>query len=382
MNRHTNSRIMRGCKAAALGLTLTAFSPMTDSCMAERTAYAEPLRPQENAGAENAQSTRSPSANPFQLNQALRDILTEINPDASNRDNVQKLFDMLHSGGSRAVAINDGEGRPPRTATETLESGGDCTELATLTVALLKELNVPGGVLVVHFNSAPANVYHMIPYVRIGTGNERTIVDLQAGTLGSTGSGTYTQYLDLTYDQSAVMYYEEWGKYFTLHNQRSEAISAYERALECYEPYADVHHNLGVLYADAGDMTHAGTHNRRAAELAPDRYSQDQARTDYNDEMERANQAITERRWEEGIRHLQNILDSGAELSAENRAAITENLAICRASMEIDLANQAIQEERWADCVRHFQNAIDSGGLSTRDRTQATDLMGQCRERQ
>jgi len=316
--------------AVVLGIGITA-APVVENCMMERTAHAQEA--QRQSGAPQQAPAYSSRTNPFGLNQRLRDIAREIseNPDATARQKVDKLFETLRSGAENGVRVVDASGRPPRTAIETYEQGGDCSELANLAIALLKQLNIPGGAYVVHFNSAPADVYHMVPYVQIG--NDKIVMDLQADSLGATATGAYTTLLTLTFSEAAYIYHAEWGDYLMGTGDKDGAIKAYEAAVAICDRDAFVHHNLAVLYEEKGDMEKAGRHSRRAAELAPDRYGQYQARGTYNEELQAGGEAAEAGRWADCVRHLQNALDSGERLSAEERHTIEQYRDTCAEQM-------------------------------------------------
>jgi tetratricopeptide (TPR) repeat protein len=56
------------------------------------------------------------------------------------------------------------------------------------------------------------------------------------------------------------------------------ALAAFEGALQCHEPYPDVHYQLARLLDERGDAADADTHWRRFLELAPDSPWADEAR--------------------------------------------------------------------------------------------------------
>ena len=264
--------------------------------------------------------------NPFKLNARLKALATNFS-SGSTRDKVKSLFETLHKEGMMGVKVIKGAGRPPRTAAETLDKGGDCTELATLVVALLKELKIPGGALVVHFENAPAKVDHMVPYAQIG--DKKVIIDLQTSELGTTQQGQYATVMTLTYDQAAAMYHREWGDYLRDRGKRRDAMIAYTMALSIYEKDAYVHQNLGVIYEHFGGMETAAKHLKRAAQLDPKGYKKHQKRGTYNEELQRGNQALRERRWEDCVKHFQNALGSGEKLKQQERQIIQSYIDHC-----------------------------------------------------
>jgi hypothetical protein len=314
------TKTKRALATIGLGAAFILFPPMLDGCGS--AALAGP--------AKEARSRRPAyvrTTDPFELNQSLRDHARRLNT-GTNRQKVTRLHSEMRRGGAHGVRIVSRTGRPPRTAQEALSQGGDCTDVANIVIALLREMGVPGGALMVHFNSAPADTFHMVPYAQLG--DRRVIIDLQSDRLGQTAQGRYTTVLTFTFDQAASMYHSEWGGYLLRNGRNQDAIGAYERAVEIFDGDAHVHHNLGVLYEAAGNMQLASRHYTRAAQLNPTRYGRQQTRGDYNLELQRGETAYREGRWSECAQHFQNALDSGESLTADERQVIEQYRDACR----------------------------------------------------
>ncbi len=266
------------------------------------------------------------SSNPFDLGTQLSGILAEANSgDAQAK--VNAIFERLHRGGANGVTVADMTGLAPRTASEAFAQGGDCTDLAVIVIALLRQAGIPGGALVLHFNNAPQNEDHMVPFVEIG--GRRVIIDLQASRLGQTAAGEYIELLTLTYDQAAFMYHREMGVYFADHNQRDQAVAAFRRAIEIFDGDAFTHQNLGILLEQSRDMQGAQREFRRATELDP-RYAGDQARGTYNEELQAGEREFRARHWRLAEGHFMNALTSGEPLSDSDRRTIQRNIETCR----------------------------------------------------
>jgi hypothetical protein len=284
-----------------------------------------------SAGSADALAGMRPSyqdqgTDPLAMDQRMQGIVSSLSgdPDAV----VQSFFSRFHRGGTEGLTVMDMAGRQPRTAPEALANGGDCTDLATFAVPILRAKGISGGVLVVHFASAPAGVEHMVPYVTLN--GRETIVDLQAGSLGQTAQGTYTVVMRLTYGQAAEMYHREMGDYYRDHAQPDQAMASYYRALSAFDGDAYVHQNLGILLERAGRMDDANSHYQRAAQIDPAHYRRDQARGSYNQELQAAQQAMDRSDWTGCVTHLQNALDSGERISDSDRQTIQGNLSACR----------------------------------------------------
>ncbi|MFH0884412.1 MAG: tetratricopeptide repeat protein [Candidatus Micrarchaeota archaeon] len=266
--------------------------------------------------------------NPFELDSALQGIASAIN-SGDARAKANALFDRLHRGGSSGVVVMDMAGRAPRTAAEALASGGDCTDLANIVIALFRELRIPGGAYVLHFNSAPENVDHMVPYVQIG--RRRIIVDLQTSRLGDTAQGEYTELHRLSLDQASFMYHREQGDYYRDRGQSAEALAAYRRAAELFNRDGYTYQNIGILLERRGDMRGAAQVFRRAAEL-DSRYRSDRTRGTYNHELQAAQEAFGRQDWQGCVTHFRNALASGEALSQADRQTLERNAAACQAN--------------------------------------------------
>lgn len=274
------------------------------------------------------QQSAAPQAatDPFAMDSRMQGIVSSLSGDPGAV--VQSLFGRFHRGGSEGLSVMDMTGRQPRTAQEALTSGGDCTDLATFAIPILRAKAVPGGAMVVHFASAPANVDHMVPYVNLN--GRETIVDLQAGSLGQTAQGRYTVVMRMTYDQAAGMYHREMGDYYRDQNQPAQAMEAYRRAVQANDGDAYAHQNLGVLLERAGRMDEANAQYQRAAQIDPARYRRDQRRGSYNEELQAAQQAMDQGRWADCVSHLQNALSSGERIAEGDRRTIEQNIRACR----------------------------------------------------
>jgi len=298
-------------RGIALGIALTAFSPMVAAPMGD-VAYAQ------KAGYDS-------KTDPFAPDARIKDVAASVQGDPQER--AQIIFDRLKRGAKGGVKVVDGSGRPPRSATETIDKGGDCTEFATLVVSVLKESGTKGGAKVVHFTSAPEDTDHMVPYVK--DGERKIIIDLQAKTLGSTAQGKYSVVMELTLDQAAEMYHREWGDDLRDKGKKQEAIKAYETALKVYDGDAYVHQNLGILYEKTGDMANSAKQFKRATEL-DSKYAKDQKRGSYNEELQAGEKAFNSKKWAECARHFQNAIDSGENINGEEKSIIESNRDACK----------------------------------------------------
>ncbi len=265
------------------------------------------------------------ASDPYEMNDRMSEVASSLTGDAASM--VGQLHGALNSGASGGVRVDGSQGRAPRTAAETMSQGGDCTELAGVVVPILQERSIQGGVLIVHFDSDPQDLFHMVPYATIGGSD--MIIDLQSTTLGNTASGSYSVVHRLSYEQSRYMYHVEMGDHHRQQGRRSEAIASYRRAVAIYNDDAYVHHNLGTLLEQDGNVTEARTHLDRAAQLSPTRYGAAQARGSYNDEIRAAQEAYDQQRWSDCARHFRNALASGETISADERSTIEANIAAC-----------------------------------------------------
>lgn len=269
-----------------------------------------------------AESTRA--TDPYEMNDRMREIAASLSGDAASM--VGQLHGTLRRGANGGLAVDGSQNRAPRTASETMAQGGDCTDLAGVVIPILENRSIPGGALIVHFDGDPQDMLHMVPYANIGGD---MIIDLQSPTLGNTASGSYTVVHRLTYAEARYMYHVEMGDYQSQQGRRSEAIAAYRRAIAIYNDDAYVHHNIGTLLEQEGSMSDARTHLDRAAQLNPSRYGAAQARGSYNDELRLAQEAYGQQRWADCVQHFRNALASGETISAEERSTIEANIGVC-----------------------------------------------------
>jgi len=310
-------------RSIAFGIALAAFSPMLDAPLMQ-TAYAQ-----------QAEGYNS-KIDPFIPDARIRVIAAGLH--GTDLEKARALFDRLHKGAPEGVTVVDGEHRAPRTASETLGDGGDCTELATLVISALREAGAKGKTMVVHFPNAPADEDHMIPYVM--DGKRKVVIDLQAGKLGATAQGKPAVVMDLSFDQATEMYHREWGDDLRDKGKTQEAIKAYETALKFYGNDAYVHQNLGILYEKKGDIAKSSEHFKKAAEINP-KYAKDEKRVDhntgvqsYNEEMDAAFAAYKAGQWADCARHFQNMLDLSGKLGSKEREGIEKNRDVCKSKIE------------------------------------------------
>ncbi len=270
--------------------------------------------------AESARAT-----DPYDMNERMSEVASSLTGDSASM--VGQLHGALNRGATGGLRVDASQGRAPRTASETIVQGGDCTDLAGVVIPILHNRSIPGGALIVHFNGDSQDLFHMIPYATVGGSD--MIIDLQSTTLGNTASGAYTVVHRLTYEQARYMYHAEMGDYQMQQGNRSEAIRSYRRAIAIYNNDAYVHHNLGTLLEQDGNVTEARTHLARAAQLNPTRYQAAQARGSYNDELRAAQEAYDQQRWADCARHFRNALASGETISTDERSTIEANIGVC-----------------------------------------------------
>lgn len=328
---HKSSRFGRTV-AFSIGVVIASCSPMVDSIPIMQNvgiANAQPAPSQSGQPVQAPASPYNPLRNPFETNQRIRDVAGGLSGSVSSK--AQGIFDKLNIRAANGASVMDGTGRPPRTAVETLAQGGDCSELATLVISVMKEAGIPGGAKIVHFPSAPVDEDHMVPYII--DGDKQIIIDLQAGTLGATAQGTPTVIMNLTLDQAGEMYHREWGDDLRDRNNQADALKAYKRSVEVYDRDAYVHQNLGILYEKDKKMDLAAKHFKKAAELNPARYAKDKKRGSYNEELQKGEKAYKEKNWSECVTHFQNALDSGEKISNDEKSAIQAYIDVCKKKM-------------------------------------------------
>ncbi len=276
------------------------------------------------------------SAAHFKMDSEMEEIVSKLT--GSDLDKIGKLHAMLNAGAGDGVKPRDMTGQPPRTASEALDGGGDCTDLANLAIALQMNAGIPGGALIVRFDKDPPDMFHMVSYAEVQSG-KKVIVDLQSRKLGKTADGSFKVLFDLSYEKAAYVYPTEQGDYHKEHSDRQEAIKAYEEALQYFDGDPYVHHNLGVLYEREGDFEKAARHLNKAAELNPAKYKKSAARGSYNLELKAAYKAYEAKDWAGCAQHFKNAKEHadvlGGDMSVEERMLLVENMIICEKNHRI-----------------------------------------------
>ena len=279
-----------------------------------------------------ATSAYNPKIDPFAQNDRLAAISSGLTGNSIEK--IVGLFNALRVGGTAGVKTVKSDGRPPRTASEALARGGDCTDFSYMVISILKEQGIQGGAMVVHFNSARKDLDHMIAYAEVDNGHQ-IIIDLQAQKLGKTGKGEYNVLTKYTYDQAAAMYHCEYGDYLRDKGRTKEAMAAYERSLEIYPEDAYVHQNLGVLCEKAGEMERAAGHFKRAAALdSTGSRTKDVTRGTYNEELQAGQTDYNGSDWCGCVQHFQNALESGEKLTKQEHGTIEQYRDACSAKCE------------------------------------------------
>lgn len=335
MKRNLSLRIRKG--AAALGVAAALSAPALGCTpMHERIrSHSSPSHTTKQQGGVEvgeleitrpAESRRSEQpSDPYGMNERMRQVASSLSGDQAAM--VGQLHRQLNHGASGGVRVDASQSRAPRTASETLDQGGDCTDLAGVVIPILEQRGIPGGALIVHFNRDSQDLLHMVPYASVG--GRDTIIDLQSTRLGATADGAYTIVHRLSYQQARYMYHAEMGDYQRESGDRSGAVASYRRALAIYDGDAYVHHNLGVLLEQEGDLTGARTHLQRAATLDPVRYGTEQARGSYNEELRLGYEAAEQQRWAECAQHFRNALASGESITPRERSTLEQQIGVC-----------------------------------------------------
>jgi Flp pilus assembly protein TadD len=309
---------MAGTTLAA-GLTFTAMAPITSGIF--------------TVSAQTQETQYNPQADPLEANPRISDMATYAMGSATNmRERVQALFDMIKTTSPTGLKAGLNTGRTPRSAAQTLQKKGDCSELAGVVLSLIDAMNAQGAAietdaLVVHFRNKPADDFHMIARARIG--DMQVIIDPQAATLGATKDGSYEVLFRLAPQEVAEMYHTKYGDYFKDHGDEARAMVAYKRAIEIFNGDAYAHYKLGILYGAAGEMDAAKRQFDVADSLAPGKYARYKARGTYNQELQQGDAAYKGENWGEADKHFRNALEVGRRLRHDDSATINEYIVDC-----------------------------------------------------
>ena len=389
-SRTNQNRIRRGLRSFTIATTL-AFcgcgASMTENI---QTPQSQVRRSPDPATPVTADSYSS-NTDPFELDERLQSIADSLT--GTPEQMVRQLFERIRVGGSEGMRYVDSENRPPRTAAQTLTQGGDCSELATVIIAILRAKNIPGGAISLHFEESPENINHMVAFVTMN--GEHLFFDPQADQLDQIDQGNHTILLRYSFDQAAYVYHKEWADYFSEIGDTSHSIIAYESAIEIFDGDALNRINLSAIYANNRDYETSLFHIRRAYELNPSLFGEGSVGRHnlfaifHNAAIglvEQAEQAFNGRDWNGCAQIFQRILDNPAYaivLEQETLNALEENRDACQYNAETDQHNvevdqynaevdrynemgeqvsRAFNEGRYADCVRLIQEYLESGG--------------------
>lgn len=287
---------------------------------------------------EQARGAYDSTVDPIAPGAGIRRIAEEVRAGGGSQTQMlQRLFDRLRvgaSGGLTAVT-SARDTRPPNTAEQAISRGGDCTEFAFVALSAMQLLGIPCGARVVRLQGSAQGSEHMIAYATVN--GRETIIDPQAAALGQSARPVERVVMGgLTPSRAAAMYHREWGNHLSARTGReSDAVSAFNRALELNADDAYSHHRLARLLerrAWAGDQEAAVVHDREAARLDPSNqlYRRNTVTVGYNESLRLAQEAGAQGRFADCVTHLQDALESGERLSASDRQMILDYQADCR----------------------------------------------------
>lgn len=321
MSRFRNfiNRPKRAAVTAVLAVSLAA------SPMAERIARAD-------------NNTAQVQKNSFFSSSKLSEKIKEISGGTDEK--LCSLFKLLKTGnGLLKTDSSKGDKRSPRNVDETLEKGGDCTELSFVAITAMKELGIEGGADVVHFKGKDENEHHMVAFAYIEKNGEKIKIHLdpQTDALGKM-NGEYDLVMELTFEQAEGMYHREMGNYYDKKGKLGNAIQSFEKAIEFNSKDAYCHHMLGMLYKEkydntksVDDLVKARDYLVDAAELEPKnkKYQKDKGMAVYTVEIELAFQAIDKSDYKEAKQHFKNALNCGLKLSKEDEKMLKDYIKQC-----------------------------------------------------
>lgn len=222
---------------AGAALALYFGKPALEKPMGLRPAYAQ-----------QASQKYNPNTDPLKPGFTISAIAKKVR-SSSAMESIRKLHLIMKNiklvSSGKTLAKDD---RPPRTAEQTVMKGGDCTEHTYLPTAVLQNMNVPSGAIVLKLGRT---LRHVLPFAEIN--GKRVIIDSQTKDLGkgraklSNGkivSFTYEEAMNnkikgmsvievLNPQQVKGLWHREYGIYLKDQKGRTkEAIAAFKRAVE------------------------------------------------------------------------------------------------------------------------------------------------------
>jgi len=284
-----------------------------------------PPRPEAPAPAQGTLSATP--AGPMDLDARMIEVAADIETIESSRQKAERLFNELRSGARKGVRVMDMGGRAPRTASEAMAQGGDCTELALIVASVMDVAGMEGGVQLVRFKDSPPDKFHLIAYALID--KRKVVIDLQTDRLGKTKDGRYDVVMDLPLAKAEWMYYRELGDYGMDKEDCRGAAIAYEKAARINPADAYVQHNMAVAYERSGQFEKALSAIDAAVALDT-KYEGARSRIRFNAGVHLGIEAAKEKRWSDCADAFQQALDSGEKMSGEERGGLQSNRDMCR----------------------------------------------------
>ena len=301
-----------GMAATAMLAVSLAFSPMV-----ERHARA----------CDKGAAVQKKEEKSFFSSEKLPEIIKKVKGKTA-KEKVESLFELLKTGNGMLKAVPSGDKRPPRKPDETIEKGGDCTELAFVVITAFKKLGIEGGAVAVHLEKDKKNRDHVVAYALIN--GEKIYFDPQTEKLGEIG-GKHKLIMEMGFDEAESVYHREMGNYYDKKGKTDEAVKEFEKAVKINPKDAYCHHMLGVLYGQKGEVEKSKKHYDIAAELDAEnkKYQENKKTGTYNEELKAAYEAYQNKDYKSEKEHFENALNSGEKLSKKEKKMLEENIAAC-----------------------------------------------------
>jgi hypothetical protein len=306
-------KLIKGGAAIVLGASLLLAIPKLDKPFGIRAAVARTAK------------KYNPNTNPLAAGSKISAIAKKArrSNDLESAKELHKLLKVGAPGGLRESksARSTTKDEKPKTANETMKSGGDCSEFSYVVLAALRKMGIRKmGLVLINLGASSRNtvLMHTIAYAQIN--GKKYLIDPQpqiefekggATVRGKTIKFTYKELIsrkagvkfvrDSPYPSAAGAYHFEWGTYLEGKKKFEEALSAFKRALTI----------------DPKDIISAHKVKHYSAHL-------------FYQLLKKANIAFKKKQWKQSADYSEKALTFWKPVAKEILGGVHGNIGICR----------------------------------------------------
>jgi hypothetical protein len=302
-------KLIKAGAIVATALFLSLASPKAEQPFGIRASYGQTSK------------RYNPDTSPLAADSRIASIAKKAKA-GSDLDSAKKLHSLLRvaTGGLKEskLARSTTKDEMPKTANETMQTGGDCSEFSYVVMAALRKMGFKKiGLVYIDLGASSANtvVMHTIAYVEIN--GKKYLVDPQLSEFGKGGATTgkrvtftYEELVegragvrfvrDSPYPSAAAAYHFEWGTYLEGKRKTEEALAAFKKA-STIDPNDHISKKKVAYYS---------------ALL-------------FNQLMKKAKAAVAKKQWAEAAQLNENALEYADKSNKKLLGSLYGNLGIC-----------------------------------------------------